>query len=42
MSINFTDYEMSAKELEFSDTITREFELSLGHDETDYLTNNGW
>lgn len=42
MSINFTDYELSEKELAFADTITREYEMALNHDVTDLLDNNGW
>jgi hypothetical protein len=42
MSINFTDYEMSAKELAFTDSIMKDLDMSLGHDEYDYITNNSW
>lgn len=42
MSINFTDYEMSAKELAFTESIMKDLDMSLGHDEYDYITNNSW
>jgi len=42
MSIDYKVYELTNEQLSFQEAITKEFELSLGHDASDFINNNNW